>query len=261
MPTTTDREVMRTHRHHPITRSLRIEYERCLAPRRQRATMLRWANHPSLAGRSIPDIVATCARQSIEQNDTLETLIRLHQLHDRDATIVVMTIIHPVVTAAARRLHSDPHHRHDAAWAAACHALATINPSEARRRADQHGHPMLAHFAHRLRNSDWSLNPADRNEQRRQMRPSAVDTRLVSLDDERTGEMFDHHQVDVTDQAQAILDLQSIAGAIATGVVTQEEWRFLVDHRFHRTQPATGRERAQAHRTTKRLTTLLDPAA
>ena len=260
MPRVTD-DAMRTHRQHPITRSFRLEYERCLAPSRRRRIEQRWTAEPALSGHAIEGIVDVFRRRQTNQNEILETLIRLHQDGDRDATTVLMVIIHPVVIASARRLNSDGQHRYDAAWAAAGHALATIDPTQARQRADHYGHPMLAHLGHRLRNSDWALNPSDRNHERRRMHPAATAVSVVSLSDERTPEPVDSRHVDLEARVHAIIELESVAAAVSNGDVTNEDWRFLIDHRFHRTTSASPRDRAHAYRTTRRLINLIGRAA
>jgi hypothetical protein len=260
MPRITD-DAMRTHRQHPITRSFRLEYERCLAPSRRRRIEHRWTAEPALAGRAIEGIVEVFRRRQTNQNEILETLIRLHQDGDRDATTVLMVIIYPVVIAAARRLTSDLQHRYDAAWAAAGHALATIDPAQARQRADHYGHPMLAHLGHRLRNSDWALNPSDRNHERRRKHPAATAVSVVSLSDERTPEPVDPTDVDLAAQLHARTELELVAASLVSGAVTQVDWQFLINHRFHRVTRASARDRARAHRTTRRLGKLIGRAA
>lgn len=241
----------------------------CNTPVRHSRITRRWArSEPILDGASIDGILAHAATATTAQNPLLRALLRLHQDGDADAGTVLMAAVIPMIKRVAatrcRSVRSDRDTEMGNLWGAFGHMIATINP-EVDLTDEAVERPMMTYFGSRLGGSHDVIEPDEARDRRAARRTRHI--RLFTAGEYPGGEaeIFTEYRADVADLAIAEIELTRIAEAVASGKISAQSWRELVEHRVDRIPAPPGcslvSRRLRAMRTARQLSGLVGHAA
>lgn len=254
--------------HISITARLEQHYRRCNSPRRRTRIMTRWADIDALAGLAPDEIVDICSRPTTDQNPVVAALIALHQHGDVDATTVLMTVLRPMVLAAAKTRRKGHINSHviDNDWAATAHTIGTTDPTIEPVDADGHPVVFLTYLGNQIGYSRRRFDPAAQRWLARRQRGTKPTLALLQHDSSSDGadtEGSSTSDTAVEDAALARIELDRIATVVTTGQLPRSRWDQLVAHRIDH-QPdtiASTTTRVAVHRTANQLARLVDHAA
>ena len=258
--------------HTNLVGAIQRQLDYCNTPVRRSRITRRWArNEPTLDGVGIDEILDHAAIPTPAQNPLLRSLLRLHQGGDADAGTVLMAAAIPMIKrVAAARCRSERGDRDDEMgnlWGAFGHMIATINPDVdlCDQTDDDVERPMMTYFGSRLGGSHDVIEPDEARDRRAARRTRHI--RLATTVEHSGGEveMFIEYRTDVAELAIAEIELTRIAEAVASGKISAQSWRELIEHRVDRIPAPPGcspvSRRLRAMRTARQLSGLVGHAA